>query len=249
MWENMDTSLSQAGGFLNESISQSGKSDGKKSRSREPNNIIPVMIGHIINSPKDSEDVFLGNLCIRIAEIMGVVRNVEQATTKTTYHIEDETGTITAVKWLEADKQSAESSVEVNVYVRVHGMIRNHNNVRHILVLSIEPIKDLNELTNHLLEVTYVSLKSKETSKAETKAENMSEVNMESSTYMNMDPDHLVIYNIILAENDSDCGIERGILKERVPPRLKASTDKILEFLISEGHIYTTRTDDHFKIT
>lgn len=251
MWENMDTSMSQAGGFLNESISQSDGNENKGNRSRKANSVVPLMIGHIINSRKDqSEDLSIGNLPVHIISILGIVRDVQQTTTKATYEIEDETGTITAVKWLEADKQPSEGSLEVNVYVRVHGMVRNHNDKRHILILSIVPMEDLNELTNHLLEVTYVILQAKKMTKIEAKPQNISSIgNTEDSNYNSFTPDQLEIYNIIRDENDSDCGIERATIKARVSARIKPSIDKILEFLVTEGHIYTTLTDDHFKTT
>ena len=61
--------------------------------------------------------------------------------------------------------------------------------------------------------------------------------------------DQITVFRIIQAENDTVNGIERKTLKNRVPKNILPIVDDIIDFLTSEGHIYTTFTDDHFKTT
>lgn len=46
--------------------------------------------------------------------------------------------------------------VREGVYARVHGHIRTFNNQRSVVASVVRAVHDLNELTNHLLELVYV---------------------------------------------------------------------------------------------
>ncbi|XP_046820856.1 replication protein A 32 kDa subunit-like isoform X1 [Vespa crabro] len=241
--------MSQVRSFLNESISHIDETKKKTNRSKKINNIVPLMICHIINLKDQSDELSLWGLPVSIITIVGIVRHAERDSTKVIYDIEDETGTVTALSWVDSNRQLVNPFLlKVNVYVRVYGTIRYYNGKQHILVISIVPIEDLNELTNHILEVTYITLKTQEMAGIDTKV-SKAERNVESNTCNNMDPNQSAIFNIILAGCDTDCGIGRAIIKECAPHHLKSQVDTILEFLINEGHIYTTLTNDHFKTT
>ncbi|XP_046820857.1 uncharacterized protein LOC124425080 isoform X2 [Vespa crabro] len=170
--------MSQVRSFLNESISHIDETKKKTNRSKKINNIVPLMICHIINLKDQSDELSLWGLPVSIITIVGIVRHAERDSTKVIYDIEDET------------------------------------------------------------EMAGIDTK---VSKAER--------NVESNTCNNMDPNQSAIFNIILAGCDTDCGIGRAIIKECAPHHLKSQVDTILEFLINEGHIYTTLTNDHFKTT
>ena len=63
----------------------------------------------------------------------------------------------------------------------------------------------LNELTNHLLEVTYVALKIQKTSNNKDKS---SDVPMLDDN-LGLTKEQTIVYKVIQAENDSENGIER----------------------------------------
>lgn len=156
-------------------------------------------------------------------------------------------GTITALKWLEVNKK--ELTTQMNTYVRIVGLLREQNDKRHILILRMSPLQTLNELTNHILEVTYVTLKAKlmaQKYKIVDEGRNAEDFSSNESTTGMSTKQHLV-YKLIQAQNDTESGIERTEIKEKVPEILLQHVDDILEFLVSEGHIYTTSSDDHFK--
>ncbi|XP_015182236.1 PREDICTED: replication protein A 32 kDa subunit [Polistes dominula] len=240
----MDTSMDNSkGGFLNDTLSVSGEKNLKRVQ-----NVIPVMIGQILRSSGDFE---IWGVPARMITILGILRNVNESTTKITYEIEDETGAITAVRWLEANKVMPEPSLEINSYVRVVGLLREQNGTKQIFVLRISPLEELNELTNHLLEVTYVTLKAEQLFKG--KDSNNAPFNDDDDSKIandcsGMSPEQAAIFNIIQADT-SDSGIERSVVRARTPSHILRDVDNIIHFLISEGHIYTTCTDDHFKAT
>lgn len=105
----------------------------------------------------------------------------------------------------------------------------------------------LNELTNHLLEVTYAILKSQKMLNKQNKKSNIDNAFMLDDNFIGLTEKQSIIFNIIQAENDSENGIERNAIKARVPKNI--DVDNIIDFLTNEGHIYTTLTDNHFKTT
>ncbi|XP_031835032.1 replication protein A 32 kDa subunit [Nomia melanderi] len=249
MWSsNLDTSINSDGGFLNDS--RKGGQDDVKSRRIQT--IVPVMIRQLL-SFSSTQEIKFGDIPANMFTIVGIVRNVEETATKISYDVEDETGTITVLKWLEADKKTSDFMMQMNTYVRVIGLLRENNEKRHLFILRIHPLQDLNELTNHLLEVTYVTLKAKAMAeKSKETFDNGSTINnmpSEDSPYYGMSADQTLVYKIIHARNDTESGIERSEIKSQVPKRILSDMDNILDFLVSEGHIYTTSTDDHFKTT
>lgn len=251
MWSsNLDNSAKFEGGFLDNSR-RDGQDDVK---SRRIQTIVPVMIGHLLAASSTDETKFWG-IPARMFTFLGIVRNVEETATKISYDVEDQTGTIIALKWLEADKKTSDVTMPMNTYVRIVGLLREQNDKRHVLILRMWPIQDLNELTNHMLEVTYATLKAEAMAKKGNETEvhhNSSTVNAgpsEDSPYYGMTGDQTSVYKIIHAQNNTESGIERSEIKRQVPKRVLSEIDNILDFLVSEGHIYTTSTDDYFKTT
>lgn len=145
-----------------------------------------------------------------------------------------------------------EQEFKIGSYVHIYGLPREQDGEKHILVLRIFPVKELNELTCHLLEVIYVAQmglhKQQSTKQISSFANASSSSGMDNQDFPGMDRDQSHVFHII--KNDiSEGGIERSEIKSKVPAHISSKVDDILEFLAGEGHIYTTRTDNHFKAT
>lgn len=174
-------------------------------------------------------------------------------------------GTITGVSWKNLDE--ADTKFSINTYVRVLGLPRESKGEQTVMIVKIFPISELNEIPNHLLEVTYIMLKARNMKDGgntsggaqvaaggggastsnfgkpdATNGSNESAVN-------GLDAEHAAIFNIIRSKNDDESGIERSAIKQLAPERLTLKIDHILDFLSNEGHIYTTCSDDYFKTT
>lgn len=82
---NMDISMnSSSGGFLSDPPSTSANKNTRRSQ-----NIFPVMIGQIVRS---SNDLQVWEVPVHVLTFVGILRKVDESTTKITYEIEDETG-------------------------------------------------------------------------------------------------------------------------------------------------------------
>lgn len=249
MWGNLDESVQDnAGGFLDESRATGGDGNKDTKRSR---NIVPVVIKQLTGS---TGDLKIGETVVRMVTFVARVVHVEQATTKATYELQDDTGKVTGYVWLEAGKTTSEPSLNINEYARVYGQLREHDGKNTVLITKIWPMTDLNELTNHLLEVLYVCLRlqGQSTNKLEiTNAPlrmDTDDMSMRDETTLGLAKEQLIVLKVIQS-HDSENGIERDVVKAKVPKNILPQVDAILDFLISEGHIYTALSDDHFKTT
>lgn len=241
MWN--ESSANFGGGFLDEST-QGGGGAGKKGPQSNDRSIVPVMIKHITSATGDLQ---IAGKSVNTLTFVGIVRNIEQDTTKISFSIQDDTGTVTAVMWLEADKNPTENlCTQVNTYVRVYGLLRNQNNQQHVLILRMHPVEDLNELTCHFMEVMYFILKAKKP--AEESALPPHQTTFDN-TMSGMSADQVAVLEIVRSANEAECGIEKRDILPRVPKHVTPRLDEILDFLLCEGHIYTTSSEDFFKAT
>ncbi|XP_071628263.1 replication protein A 32 kDa subunit [Temnothorax longispinosus] len=243
MWNESSVGLG-GGGFLDDSTQGDTSKKGPQSNEKT---IVPVLIKHITSTTGDLQ---LAGRNVNIVSIVGILINIEQDTTKTSFTVQDDTGTITAVKWIEADKNPAEinCSMEVNTYVRVYGLIRTQNNQRHLLILRMLPLEDLNELTVHFMEVMYVILRAK---KPAEERESILPTNnsLTDNTMSGMSREQIAVLEVVRSANEAECGIEKRDILVKVPKHIIPRVDEILEFLLCEGHIYTTSSEDFFKAT
>ncbi|KAF7989527.1 hypothetical protein HCN44_008201 [Aphidius gifuensis] len=237
MWDSKnDTSVTNgAGGFMDESYSV--QTPAAENRRTESNCIIPVTVKQLYKGTPDKFTV--SGHSAKLVCIYAVVRKIDIVATKISYEIDDETGTITAVRWLETEDR--DDSIQVNKYVRIIGSLREQADLgRYFFILNMEPVKKLAHVYSHILEITNMALLE------EQGTENVND--NEVTDGLGKDPS--IILQIIRNCSDEENGIERNDLVSKLPSNITpAQADDILEFLTSEGHIYTTCTDDYFKAT
>lgn len=89
MWN--ESSAGFGGGFLDESTSGSQAGSGGKRGAQNDRSIVPVMIKHITSSVGDLQ---IAGRTVNTLTFVGVVRHIEQETTKISYHIQDDTGAL-----------------------------------------------------------------------------------------------------------------------------------------------------------
>ena len=113
--------------------------------------------------------------------------------------------------------------------------------------MRIDPVNSFAEIFRHGMEVSFVCLKAEEATKEKRITKANIEKKMEIDESQDMGPDEILIYKAIYAANDTKNGIDRMDLLLSLPKTMEGKFDTILDFLLSEGHIYGTCDDDHFK--
>lgn len=100
--------------------------------------------------------------------IVGILRGYEVQSTKATYTIEDHTGEIKAIWWLESDEGDSTPKlppVKEGSYVQLFGSLRNQDGEKIIMVLRMFLVDDANIVTSHLLQVIHTRLQAEYNSK------------------------------------------------------------------------------------
>ncbi|KAK2577465.1 hypothetical protein KPH14_003567 [Odynerus spinipes] len=196
----------------------------------DPDNIVPVTISDITRS---SGEIKIWGMPVHIMTFVGILRKMEESAKNITYEFEDDTDTITGFQWQVKNSTTADSALKINSYVRVYGSLRIQEGKRVILVLRIFPLKDLNELTTHLLEVIHVKLSAEKAHKEGTEEPLSVDARTVFTDSFGMSEEQSTVFKIIQTAPDNDNAIERNEIKRRVPPNILPQVDDILNFLIS----------------
>lgn len=113
--------------------------------------VVPLVTKQILDAPESGFKLY--GMSFGIVTIVGIVRALEHTSTKITFRLEDFTGQIDAHLWLDDGDMANTPNILLNTYARVHGSIRNQSGTKVLMVIKIETLPSINELTTHLLEV------------------------------------------------------------------------------------------------
>ncbi|KAL4279129.1 hypothetical protein GQ457_03G045010 [Hibiscus cannabinus] len=169
-------------------------------------------------------------------------------------------------------------AILVGMYVRVYGQLKSIQSRRTVHTFSIRPVIDYNEITNHFIECIYVHLYNTKlrgctntqprmtnsiggmTAQPQVANSNFGDPGKGYSYQANLtnqyNTDEEQIHGISsmvlqYLRRPACLASEMGVCSGVVARELNVSVDKIrktLEFLASEGLVYTT-TDDYYKFT
>ncbi|KAL3276231.1 hypothetical protein HHI36_020947 [Cryptolaemus montrouzieri] len=157
MWSLNFGDDSGAGGFFN-SANEVEDSPEKEEGVRLPINVFPVVVKQLKECPDDEFTMF--GMPAQILCLVGVLQDYEVQSTKVIYNIQDHTGTIKAIWWLENDKDNQQKlpDVKEKAYVQLFGTLKVQDDEKMIMALRMFPVDDCNVVTNHLLQVIQVRL-------------------------------------------------------------------------------------------
>jgi len=264
-------SSNAGGGFMDTSAQFGTPGQGEK-KARRSQNLVPITIKQIQQSPDDT--ITVAEMEVHMVQIVGIIRSVDVTSTKITYTISDSTGTIDAVQWLESDNEDDDGSraaLMENTYCRLAGSVRSHQGKRNLMIFKIAPITDLNLITTHILNVMHSQLKLENIAKMQ-KDGGMGGGSMNVGGGMShslvgagnfdggagggsfsgmsgLTQQQNMVYQVINQFKDEQ-GVSRDAIYGSLMGKVgRGQVDEQLEFLSSEGHIYSTVDDDHFRTT
>ncbi|XP_018897554.1 replication protein A 32 kDa subunit isoform X2 [Bemisia tabaci] len=242
----------------------------RRNQVKRSQNIVPVTIKQIIEAPE--EGLNIAGVESNLVKVIGVIRSIESTSLKAVYRLEDTTGVITVIDWIkedgDPDKRDDIQIVE-NQYHRAIGTIRTTAGEKHMIVIDLQPLTDLAEITSHMLEIIYVALKAEEYEKAgdfEMKKEpglngeisgiggtnasaNPNSYYDSNTNGLNFNPTQQKVFSVIQQSNDEN-GITPQEIHDALPQKMPMKDiTNILEWLVNEGHVYTAIDDNHFRST
>ncbi|KOB65219.1 Replication protein A middle subunit, partial [Operophtera brumata] len=197
---------------------------------RRASRTAPIVIKQALHSGDDG--VIIWGTEIQIVSIVARVRNIRMQSTKITYTIQDMTGRMRAVHWLDQESMDEDDKsvpkVEVNNYVQIYGNVKTNKGKKVLMAFKILPITDVNAITFHYLQCINNKVKMEAESKKEKVADSTnptfnsglpanSMVGMNDNASVNgLNPRQMLVFNLIRAST-----LEQGISKQDMYATLK----------------------------
>lgn len=184
------------------------------------------------------------------------------------FKVQDDSGEIEVIQWLEEGTNQPEHAESHPI--KVVGSIRSHQDKKHIMAFKISEVQSQAEYDAHLLEVVYSHLKLRQLQQKINGQIMGSDGSLSQSmmggglgiqggtapSYVSSsanqsfgNKNYDLVYGLIKQSTD-EAGIDRDSVFSGVKKNMsKNEMDSALDFLSSEGHIYSTIDEDHFKTT
>ncbi|CAN6245518.1 unnamed protein product [Urochloa humidicola] len=199
--------------------------------------------------------------------LVGMVNGKAERTTDVTFTLDDGTGRIDFIRWVNDAADSAETAaIQNGMYVSVIGILKER---KRATAFSIRPITDFNEVTLHFIQCVRMHIentKSKVGSPVRTSSSvgvSVSNGFNESSTPTSLKSNPAPATSVAKA-NDVDLNTlvlnifrepaniesEHGVHIDEIVKRLKLPEKKIkeaIDYNVDIGLIYSTIDDFHFK--
>lgn len=241
------------------SVSGGTGGDGKGKRKQ---NVVPVQISEVLAAPEEGFTVEGAE--VGMVVVVGRVVTMEKAATKSTYNIQDDSGELEVIQWLEEGTNQPEYSE--GSPVKVIGSIRTQGDRKHIMAFKISAVPSQEEYDAHMLEIVYSHLKLRQLQQKINGQIGMPDNSLSNSmmggglgvqggvvnnssnqSFGNKNYD--LVYGMIKQSSD-ETGLDRDSIFNQLRMKMsKVEMDNSLDFLSSEGHIYSTIDEDHFKTT
>lgn len=168
-------------------------------------------------------------------------------------------GRISAHLWVEEGDAPSASGIMLNMYARVIGAVRQQGDTKTILIYKIQPVRSINEVNTHLLEVVNARYQSEEYYRGGMPGAPAGLAKMEVDGVETQEPSlntqsgpakgkETAIFNAIQAidETHPETGISKQDLVRKFPQISEGEMTKLLDKMSSDGHIYSTIDSDHF---
>nr|XP_028598584.1 replication protein A 32 kDa subunit isoform X3 [Podarcis muralis] len=165
------------------------------------------------------------------------------------------------VRDVELSQEAGSENVVVppGTYVKVLGHLRSFQNKKSLVAFKILPLEDMNEFTTHLLEVVnaHMILRKGNMPMSMKMPQPVGLMGMgNTSSYggngalpvSGLTAHQTQILNLIKSSTSAE-GISLQDLQSQLRSINLPTLKKAVEFLSSEGHIYSTIDDEHFKST
>jgi replication factor A2 len=198
---------------------------------------------------------------------IGQVRNIAKSATNTTYKLDDGTGTLEVKDWKDTDQTgfdeeggalpASPDTIQVGDWIKATGNVKFHQKRRMISSQTMNKIKDMNQISFHLLECTYVHLFLTRGPPETTRKEENNATDQSGGDNMNVDMSgvHLQgvsmnarkIYNCLKKAGQSNEGLHISAISSETGlgpnEAQKAATE-----LLDRSLIFTTIDDETYVI-
>jgi len=215
-----------------------------------------------MNAAANNEDTFSvdGHELNQIS-LVGVIQKPQSQPTNFNFQLDDGTGWIDVRIWdseentpFQAEKQE---KWREGTYVRVIGHLRSFSNRKSVIAFRVIPVENFNEITYHHLEAIHVHLLHKhgqpQTQPGGTnffqgsKPHNATNYSARGGSWTDV---QRAVHACFCENGNSEHGLTVDFVVSRLVPRYQEGDIRdAVTSLGSEGHLYSTIDDEHFKAT
>ncbi|NWU82964.1 RFA2 protein, partial [Onychorhynchus coronatus] len=245
--------LQSPGGFG----SPAGAQAEKKQRNRSQN-IVPCTVSQLLAAEQVDEAFRICDVEISQVTVVGIVRHAEKAPTNVLYKVDDMTAAPMDVRqWVDTDEAGGDNVVvPPGTYVKVAGHLRSFQNKKSLVAFKIMPLENMNEFTTHILEIVNAHMILRKNLMSASSAP----PSFSSAGIMggyggggSLPVNGLTAHQSQVLNLIKSCPVPEGMslqeLKLQLHGMSMSTIKQAVEFLSSEGHIYSTVDDDHYKST
>ncbi|CAH0554670.1 unnamed protein product [Brassicogethes aeneus] len=243
----------------NNDITENIEEPSKKYKKTQ--NVVPVVIRQVLQQA-DANFTLFGMSC-QILKLVALVKNIEVLSTKIVFSIEDHTGSVKAILWLENENEADDlPNINVGNYITLYGCLRANIREKLIAAVHINVITDCNVITTHLLEVIAVRLD------AEAKSKEKIDISIRNNPCVDLamsmgflEPEvaenepvplskmQTKICEILGKYKDNPVGVHFTEIVNQFQPHQKREMLNALQYLLEGGYAYSTIDNAHFKLT
>ncbi|XP_055328140.1 replication protein A 32 kDa subunit-like isoform X1 [Paramacrobiotus metropolitanus] len=273
-------SHSVGGGFLSgDTATSATQMDGAVKGVGKSMEVVPVTIAEVVTSPDLKHDrMKIGNMEVHRVTLVAQVRECRQTSTYTSLTLDDKTGaTLEAKIWGESQEEVEAAAVATGQYVRVYGTVKSVNDNVMLTAYSVQRVKDLNEVSFHMLDVIHSHVMIAKCAQAGPAA-GTQEFPAASSSFVASTPSRVDLMDYQASGMDGGFSVGQHfaplgltpmqsavfaycqtgsetngrdirLMISELPPqfRNKQLIEDALQYLSQEGQIYNTVDDFHYK--
>ncbi|XP_060760760.1 replication protein A 32 kDa subunit-like [Neoarius graeffei] len=247
----------QSYGYSSSSRGFSSSNNERKPKAAGILHVMPCTVSQLLSATEHATDsFFIRNTELNQVTVVGLIRKTKPMLTHLMYSLDDMTGPFLDVKqWLtpEQDVNMNHFVIPPGTYVKVVGSLRSFQRHRFVVAFKIHQLDNYNEITSHMLEVIQAHLHNDRSSCSRMKNETMTSAiintsNASDPATIGFTANQRQVFTLI-----KSCALAEGISVQRLMSSLKYlsfhDVRACLQFLINEGHIFSTVDDCHFKCT
>ncbi|CAM0942703.1 unnamed protein product [Alopecurus aequalis] len=202
--------------------------------------------------------------------VVGTVSGKAERATDVSFTLDDGTGRLDFIRWVNDAADSAETAaIQNGMYVSVIGTLKGLQDKKRATAFCVRPVTDYNEVTLHFIQCVRMHIentKSKIGSPAHTNSalgtpfsNSISELSTPTSLKSNPVPvasgtnvSGTDLYEQVLNifNEPASLASEHGVHVDEIAKRLRLPVNKIMEAInyhVDGGHIYSTIDDFHYK--
>ena len=152
----MASSLPYSGG-QGDNNNVEGEETFEKGRKNYAKNLMPVNVRTLLQHQEPGEPLVVHGQAVGMVSLVGQVRQVTKGTVSLSYLLEDETGRIEAIHYIDEDNKIQPPII--NTFVQIIGILKSGQERSMVTVYKLLPVRNMHQVTAHKLEIIVTPLR------------------------------------------------------------------------------------------